>query len=152
RLPDFLKTNPSQKVRDQLGTALTRLFFFQLFCVRALHADPHPGNYLFNHDGTISLVDFGCVKYLKPEVVHCYAQFWSREWVHDTKLFAGIIRILFGPMVSTRSARVRRCMDEIRSFYDEFHPLDKGEHVLELADPKFMDALVRLAKVLLKNK
>ncbi len=79
RLQDFLKTNPSQELRDKLGEGLTRLFFYQLFRVQALHADPHPGNYLFNRDGTIGLVDFGCVKYLKPEVVRCYAQFWSRE-------------------------------------------------------------------------
>ena len=27
-----------------------------------LHADPHPGNYRFNTDGTVGFVDFGCVK------------------------------------------------------------------------------------------
>jgi predicted unusual protein kinase regulating ubiquinone biosynthesis (AarF/ABC1/UbiB family) len=29
---------------------------------RMLHADPHPGNYLFETDGRIGLLDFGCVK------------------------------------------------------------------------------------------
>jgi predicted unusual protein kinase regulating ubiquinone biosynthesis (AarF/ABC1/UbiB family) len=33
-----------------------------------LHADPHPGNYRFNTDGTVGFVDFGCVKVLpEPE-------------------------------------------------------------------------------------
>jgi len=152
RLQDFLTTNPSQELRDRLGASLTRLFFFQLFRVQGLHADPHPGNYLLNNDGTIGLVDFGCVKYLKPEVVRCYAQFWSREWVHDAKLFKEIIRVIFGPKVSPDEPRVRRCMNEIRRFYDEFHPLEEQPKVLELADPKFMDGLARLAKTLLKNK
>jgi predicted unusual protein kinase regulating ubiquinone biosynthesis (AarF/ABC1/UbiB family) len=152
RLQDFLKTNPSQELRDQLGTGLTRLFFFQLFRVQALHADPHPGNYLFNNDGTIGLVDFGCVKYLKPEVVRCYAQFWSREWTHDSKLYAEIIRVVFGPKVSPDEPRVRRCMNGIRHFYDQFHPLEKPPKVLELSDSKFMENLARLAKTLLKNK
>jgi len=152
RLQDFLKTNPSQDLRDQLGVGLTRLFFFQLFRVQALHADPHPGNYLFNNDGTIGLVDFGCVKYLKPEVVRCYAQFWSREWVNDSKLYAEIIRVIFGPKVSPNEPRVRRCMKEIRHFYDEFHPLEKTQKALDLADSKFMDGLAELAKTLLKNK
>jgi predicted unusual protein kinase regulating ubiquinone biosynthesis (AarF/ABC1/UbiB family) len=31
-----------------------------------LHADPHPGNYRFNTDGSVGFVDFGCVKVL-PE-------------------------------------------------------------------------------------
>jgi predicted unusual protein kinase regulating ubiquinone biosynthesis (AarF/ABC1/UbiB family) len=152
RLQEFLKTNPSQELRDKLGAALTRLFFFQLFRVQALHADPHPGNYLFNQDGTIGLVDFGCVKYLKSEVARCYAQFWSREWVHDAALQAEIIRVVFGPRVSPHEPRVRRCMNEIRRFYDEFHPLVTPPKTLDLADSKFMDGLAKLAKVLLRNK
>jgi predicted unusual protein kinase regulating ubiquinone biosynthesis (AarF/ABC1/UbiB family) len=32
-----------------------------------LHADPHPGNYRFNSDGTVGFLDFGCVKVL-PEL------------------------------------------------------------------------------------
>jgi predicted unusual protein kinase regulating ubiquinone biosynthesis (AarF/ABC1/UbiB family) len=152
RLQDFLKTNPSQELRDKLGTALTRLFFFQLFRLRALHADPHPGNYLLNNDGTISLVDFGCVKYLKPEVIRCYAQFWSRKWVHDSKMYAEIIRVIFGSRISPEERRVRRCMLGIKGFYDEFHPLGPGTHVLELGDSKFMDGLANLAKILIANK
>jgi predicted unusual protein kinase regulating ubiquinone biosynthesis (AarF/ABC1/UbiB family) len=152
RLQDFLKTNPRQELRDKLGVGLTKLFFFQLFRVQALHADPHPGNYLLNNDGTIGLVDFGCVKYLKPEVARCYSQFWSREWTHDSKLFAEIIRVVFGPKVSPKEPRVRRCMNGIRRFYDEFHPLDKQPQVLDLADAKFMDGLGELAKILVKNK
>jgi predicted unusual protein kinase regulating ubiquinone biosynthesis (AarF/ABC1/UbiB family) len=152
RLQEFLNTNPSQELRDQLGAGLTRLFFFQLFRVQALHADPHPGNYLFSNDGTIGLVDFGCVKHLKPEVVRCYAQFWSREWVNDNELYAEIIRVVFGPKTSPNEPRVRRCMNEIRRFYDEFHPLERTQKALDLADSKFMDRLAELAKILLKNK
>jgi predicted unusual protein kinase regulating ubiquinone biosynthesis (AarF/ABC1/UbiB family) len=152
RLQEFLKTNPSQELRDKLGAGLTKLFFFQLFRVQALHADPHPGNYLFNKDGTIGLVDFGCVKYLKPEVARCYAQFWSREWVHDPKLYAEIIRVTFGPKVFPDEPHVRRCMNAIKGFYDEFHPLDESAKPLDLGDSRFMDDLAKLAKVLLKNK
>jgi predicted unusual protein kinase regulating ubiquinone biosynthesis (AarF/ABC1/UbiB family) len=152
RLQDFLKKNSSQEVRDKLGLGLTRLFFFQLFRVQALHADPHPGNYLLNDDGTIGLVDFGCVKYLRPEVVRCYAQFWSRQWAHDPRLYAEIIRVIFGSKVPPREPRVRRCMNGIKQFYDEFHPLPPGAKPLDLADSKFMDGLARLAKILITNK
>jgi predicted unusual protein kinase regulating ubiquinone biosynthesis (AarF/ABC1/UbiB family) len=30
------------------------------------NADPHPGNYLFHDDGTVTFLDFGCVKRLSP--------------------------------------------------------------------------------------
>jgi len=152
RLQEFLETKPTQEVRDKIGAALTRLFFFQLFRLQALHADPHPGNYLFNKDGSIGLIDFGCVKYLKPEVVRCYAQFWSREWVHDAALFGEIVEVVFGPKASPDEAKVRRCMQEIKRFYDEFHPLTNTAEPLELGDPRFMKGLGELAKVLLKNK
>jgi hypothetical protein len=92
------------------------------------------------------------VKYLKPEVIRCYAQFWSREWVHVRELYAEIIRVIFGPRVSPNEPRVRRCMNGIREFYDEFHPLGPNQKPLELADAKFMDDLAKLAKTLVKNK
>src|SRR3989454_8167232 len=66
-LEDFLAQHPSQKLRNQLGAHLFELFHFQVYKIEALHADPHWGNYLFNDDASISLVDFGCVKYLSPE-------------------------------------------------------------------------------------
>jgi predicted unusual protein kinase regulating ubiquinone biosynthesis (AarF/ABC1/UbiB family) len=152
RLTEFLDTKPPQALRDHFGAALTRLFFFQLFRVRALHADPHPGNYLFNGDGTLGLVDFGCVKHLKAEAVRCYAQFWSRGWLQDDKMYLEIIRILFGRDSAAKDPRIRRAMEEINRFYDEFHPLTENPEALDLGDPRFMDCLTDLAKTLIKNK
>ena len=43
-------------------------------------------------------------------------------------------------------------MNEIRRFYDEFHPLTEAPTALELADPKFMEHLNELARTLLKNE
>jgi predicted unusual protein kinase regulating ubiquinone biosynthesis (AarF/ABC1/UbiB family) len=63
-LGQFLASRPSQKVRNQLGTNLFDLYYFQLLKLGAFHADPHWGNYLFNDDCTIGLVDFGCAKKL----------------------------------------------------------------------------------------
>jgi predicted unusual protein kinase regulating ubiquinone biosynthesis (AarF/ABC1/UbiB family) len=65
-LGEFLAARPSQAVRDRVGAHLLELFTFQMVKMGALHADPHWGNYLFSEDGTIGLVDFGCVKYLNP--------------------------------------------------------------------------------------
>jgi predicted unusual protein kinase regulating ubiquinone biosynthesis (AarF/ABC1/UbiB family) len=152
RLQEFLATSPPQAVRDDLGAKLMRLFFFQLFKVRALHADPHPGNYLFNGDGTIGLVDFGCVKHLKPEVIRCYAQFWSREWLHDETIYAEIVKVIFGQVKPSKSVHVKECMKAIAGFYNEFHPLTREPVTLDLGKPSFMDALVKLSAVLLKNK
>ena len=68
-LDSLLRARPSQRVRDLIGAHLLELFYYQVLQVEALHADPNAGNYLFKPDGTIALVDFGCVKYLSPEFV-----------------------------------------------------------------------------------
>jgi predicted unusual protein kinase regulating ubiquinone biosynthesis (AarF/ABC1/UbiB family) len=61
-LRDWLKTHPSQEDRDRAGTKLLDLFFRQSADFGLLHADPHPGNYLFMEGGRIGLLDFGCSK------------------------------------------------------------------------------------------
>lgn len=33
------------------------------------NADPHPGNYLFQDDGSVTFLDFGCVQALSPDVL-----------------------------------------------------------------------------------
>ena len=67
-LEDWLERNPSRELRDRLGARLFELFYYQIHVVGVLHADPHPGNYLFSGDGDIGLVDFGCVKEIPPEI------------------------------------------------------------------------------------
>jgi predicted unusual protein kinase regulating ubiquinone biosynthesis (AarF/ABC1/UbiB family) len=48
--------------RQRAGETLADLYFRSVYEHRALHADPHPGNYLFEPDGRVGLLDFGCVK------------------------------------------------------------------------------------------
>ncbi len=50
------------EARQRAGETLARLYYTMAFDNRTLHADPHPGNYLFEPDGRVGLLDFGCVK------------------------------------------------------------------------------------------
>ncbi|MFN7312681.1 MAG: ABC1 kinase family protein [Bacteroidota bacterium] len=61
-LDDFLKTNPSQEVRDKVGQAMWDFYDVQVHQLKAVHADPHPGNFLMQPDGKLGVIDFGCVK------------------------------------------------------------------------------------------
>ncbi|GAB3338263.1 AarF/UbiB family protein [Larkinella ripae] len=65
-LRDFLRTNPSQELRNRIGQALWDFYNFQIHDLRQVHADPHPGNFLMRTDGTMGVIDFGCVKVI-PE-------------------------------------------------------------------------------------
>jgi len=64
----------TEEQRQIAGTNLAGLFFSMAFKHRILHADPHPGNYLFENDGRIGLLDFGCVKRFRPSWIGRYAQ------------------------------------------------------------------------------
>jgi predicted unusual protein kinase regulating ubiquinone biosynthesis (AarF/ABC1/UbiB family) len=68
-LRDYLRTKPGQEERDAIGERLLDLFFRQAFDFGLLHADPHPGNYLFLEGGRIGLLDFGCSKKFDPDFI-----------------------------------------------------------------------------------
>ncbi|MCA9518526.1 MAG: AarF/ABC1/UbiB kinase family protein [Myxococcales bacterium] len=51
-----------QAARDRYGRILTRTLLHCLHVLGLFNADPHPGNYLFPGDGSVCLLDFGCVK------------------------------------------------------------------------------------------
>lgn len=61
-LKDFLDTNPSQEEINHFGQLLWDFFHLQLNDSFTVHADAHPGNYLFMDDGRLGVLDFGCVK------------------------------------------------------------------------------------------
>src|SRR5882757_5800916 len=61
-LREFLQTNPSQQLRNKIGQALWDFYNFQQHELRAVHADPHPGNFMITPEGKLGIIDFGCIK------------------------------------------------------------------------------------------
>lgn len=53
-----------QALRDQWGESIFRFMFGSIRHLWAFNADPHPGNYHFHQDGSVTFLDFGCVKQL----------------------------------------------------------------------------------------
>jgi hypothetical protein len=56
-------------VRSRWGETIFRFVFASLHRHGIFNADPHPGNYLFHEDGTVTFLDFGCVKRFTEERV-----------------------------------------------------------------------------------
>ncbi len=56
-----------QDTRNLLGERLFDAIGQQIFEFRAVHCDPHPGNFAFRPDGTIVMYDFGAVKRLPSQ-------------------------------------------------------------------------------------
>jgi predicted unusual protein kinase regulating ubiquinone biosynthesis (AarF/ABC1/UbiB family) len=58
-----------QELRDQWAEAIFRFVYGAYERIYQFNADPHPGNYIFHEDGSVSFLDFGCVKRFRPEQV-----------------------------------------------------------------------------------
>jgi hypothetical protein len=59
----------AQELRDLWAEAIFRFAIGSLRRLCAFNADPHPGNYLFGPDGSVSFLDFGCVKHFSKDDV-----------------------------------------------------------------------------------
>jgi hypothetical protein len=62
-------TAAEDSVRSRWGETIFRFVFASLHSHGLFNADPHPGNYLFHPDGSVTFLDFGCVKRFPPERV-----------------------------------------------------------------------------------
>lgn len=58
-----------QELRDQWAEAIYRFVYGTYERIYQFNADPHPGNYIFHEDGTVSFLDFGCVKRFRRDQV-----------------------------------------------------------------------------------
>src|SRR6185312_5343114 len=76
-LKEFLATNPSQKLKNKIGQALWDFYNFQQHELKAVHADPHPGNFLITPDEKLAVIDFGCIKVIPKDF---YNPFFDLVW------------------------------------------------------------------------
>ena len=85
-LKEYLKTNPDQQTRNLIGQRLWEFYDFQVNELKAIHADPHPGNFLFYENGDIGVIDFGCIKRIPIDFYHNYFQLLNPSYQKDDEL------------------------------------------------------------------
>jgi predicted unusual protein kinase regulating ubiquinone biosynthesis (AarF/ABC1/UbiB family) len=66
-IKEWMDTNPSQEARNKVGQALWDFYHHQVHNLNQVHADPHPGNFIIQEDGTLGIIDFGCVKVIPKD-------------------------------------------------------------------------------------
>ena len=71
-LKEFIATNPDQETRNRIGQALWDFYDYQIHSLRQVHADPHPGNFIVSDEGTLGVIDFGCVKVIPEQFYEPY--------------------------------------------------------------------------------
>ena len=71
-LREFLEKDPSQDLKNKVAQNLWSFYDFQLHTLKAIHADPHPGNFFIQPDGSLGIIDFGCVKEVPHDFYNNY--------------------------------------------------------------------------------
>ncbi len=62
-------TDASQDLRNEVSTCLFKAWYAPFYQYGVLHGDPHLGNYSWNQEGKLNLLDFGCVRVFKAPLI-----------------------------------------------------------------------------------
>jgi predicted unusual protein kinase regulating ubiquinone biosynthesis (AarF/ABC1/UbiB family) len=82
-LGEATKSAIAPDTRNNLGQALWDFYHHQMHKVRAVHADPHPGNFIVTPEGELGVIDFGCVKVIPEDFYKVYFQLLDQTILAD---------------------------------------------------------------------
>ena len=137
KLNDFLQRKPSQTLRNLVGARLVESCETQIQWLKAVHADQHPGNYLFQPDGRIGLVDFGCVKRISFDILELRRCYDERTWQESEAAARHFITMVYGKGVPY--AKARKILPVLEQFLDVFQPKGRtADIVIGNRDPKLL--------------
>jgi len=150
-LREFLETNPVQQVRNRIGQTLWNFYEFQMHKLRMVHADPHPGNFLFRSDGSIGIIDFGCVKVVPDDFYENYFRLHTPGVMENEELMTELFYL--NEFITERDSE-----DDKRLFIPLFRqiiglmgkPFFAGE--FDFGDDEFFKSIYSLSESLYNNK
>lgn len=115
-LKEYLEKNPSQDERNAIGQALWDFYNFQQHELRAVHADPHPGNFIITPDGKLGIIDFGCIKELPDDFYYPFFSLTSEGFFNNKAKTLQAFREL--EMIHEKDSPV-----EVEFYYDMYRQM-----------------------------
>ena len=115
-----------QEERDALAINMFRAWYVPFYSYGVIHGDPHLGNYTVRPDGSVNLMDFGCVRIFPPRFVKGSIELYRALMTDDLDRavaayedwgFSGLTRetiavlnrwaaFLYGPLMDDRPRRL----------------------------------------------
>jgi len=106
-----------EATRARYGEILFRFVFGSIVRHGMFNGDPHPGNYLFDRDGRVVFLDFGCVKYFPDEMLRDWRALVKAHLSGDRAAFARqLVALTFLP--STEGFDLDVLFDYFGYFYE----------------------------------
>jgi predicted unusual protein kinase regulating ubiquinone biosynthesis (AarF/ABC1/UbiB family) len=84
-LGEILQKPLPEGVGGILAQAMWDFYHFQMHKIRAVHADPHPGNFIVTPDYKLGIIDFGCVKVMPDDFYSTYFQLQDSDILTNKK-------------------------------------------------------------------
>ena len=107
RFADVLAARRRRRA-SRYGEILFRFVFGSIVRHGMFNGDPHPGNYLFDDDGRVVFLDFGCVKYFPPDMLTNWRALVTAHLAGDRAAFARQLVALDLPAVDA-TASISTC-------------------------------------------
>lgn len=82
-LGDSIQKPLPEGTGNTLGQSMWDFYDFQIHGLRAMHADPHPGNFIVTPDYQLGIIDFGCVKVIPDHFYNTYFQLLDPSLFED---------------------------------------------------------------------
>lgn len=73
----------SQEERNDIAMNMFRLWYTPFYKYGVLHGDPHMGNYSVRPDGSINLLDFGCIRVFDPCIIRAVVEVYEALKAED---------------------------------------------------------------------
>ncbi|WP_027392332.1 ABC1 kinase family protein [Aquimarina latercula] len=144
-LSEFAKENTDQEKADKIGQALWDFYMYQMHVLKAVHADPHPGNFLVDKDDNLIAIDFGCVKKVPLEFYTPYFELADKENIENPDFFA-LKMFELEILREDDSAEEKAFFSEL--FYEMLSLFTKpfNEEVYDFADEDFWNKITDLSE------
>ena len=69
RLKRFIAETENKQDRNKVAVNMFNTWYVPFYFYGVIHGDPHPGNYTIADDGTVNLLDYGCIRLFRPGFV-----------------------------------------------------------------------------------
>ena len=144
-LSEFVSHNTNQELSNKLGQALWDFYMYQMHILKKVHADPHPGNFLVSEQGTLIVIDFGCMKSVPEQFYVPYFELAKKESINNPEIFRE-------KMFELEILRPDDSVEELVFFSEMFHEmlslftLPFHSDVFDFSDATFFGKIAELGE------
>jgi predicted unusual protein kinase regulating ubiquinone biosynthesis (AarF/ABC1/UbiB family) len=123
----FIKVHGDQAMRDKIAYNMFRAWYVPFYFYGIIHGDPHLGNYTIRPDGTVNLLDFGCIRIFQARfvkgvidlyhallngdhdlAVHAYESWGFKDLSRETiEVLNRWAHFIYAPLLEDRTRRIQ---------------------------------------------